>query len=74
MRYFVQKAVFDASCLTTSNVSLNDILRVGPVVQPDLYDILIRFRSHKIALTADLSKIYRRIWLNKSHWKYQCIL
>ena len=34
--------VFDASAKTSSGVSLNDILMVGPVVQSDLFSILIR--------------------------------
>lgn len=31
------RVVFDASMKSTSNVSLNDILMVGPVIQPDLH-------------------------------------
>ena len=36
---------------------------VGPTVHPPLIDVLLRFRSHRIALTADVSKMYRAIKL-----------
>ena len=57
------RAVFDASAKSTSGVSLNDTLLVGPTVHPPLIDVLLRFRIHRIALTADVSKMYRAIEL-----------
>ena len=57
------RAVFDASMKTTSGVSLNDTLMVGPTVHHSLVDVLIRFRMHRIALVADISKMYRAIEL-----------
>ncbi|KAL4153723.1 hypothetical protein QTP88_001556 [Uroleucon formosanum] len=56
------RVVFDASCKTTSGVSLNDILLKGPCIQEDLIHLLTRFRKHRYAMTADISKMYRRIW------------
>ncbi|XP_050746046.1 uncharacterized protein LOC127011845 [Drosophila biarmipes] len=38
------RVVFDASCTTTSQLSLNDLLLVGPTVQADLYLQLLKFR------------------------------
>ncbi|XP_043063212.1 uncharacterized protein LOC122319684 [Drosophila yakuba] len=38
--------VFDASCKTSSQVVLNDILMVGPTIQEELYSSLHRFRLH----------------------------
>ena len=58
------RVVFDASAKTTSGVSLNDNLMLGPKVQKDLFDILIRFRFHKVALSADIAKMYRQILLD----------
>ncbi|XP_040173677.1 uncharacterized protein LOC120906228 [Anopheles arabiensis] len=55
------RVVFDASCKTSSGYSLNDKLLVGPVVQDALFSIILRFRSHFIALTADVEKMYRQI-------------
>ena len=57
------RAVFDASMKTSSGVSLNDMLMVGPTVHPPLIDVLLRFRMHRIAIVADISKMYRAIEL-----------
>ncbi len=37
------RVVFNASFKTSSSSSLNDILAIGPQIQPDLFDALIRF-------------------------------
>ena len=60
------RAVFDASAKSSSGVSLNDTLLVGPTVHPPLIDVLMRFRLHRIALTADVSKMYRAVELTQS--------
>ena len=57
------RAVFDASAKSSSGVSLNDTLLVGPTVHPPLVDVLLRFRLHRVALTADVSKMYRAVEL-----------
>ena len=57
------RVVFDASAKSSSGVSLIDTLLVGPTVHPPLIDVLLRFRFHRIALTADVSKMYRAIEL-----------
>ena len=36
---------------------------MGPNLQPPLVDVLLRFRLHQVALTADVSKMYRAIEL-----------
>ena len=56
-------AVFDASAKSSSGVSLNDQLLVGPTVHPTLVDVLLRFRLHRIALTSDVSRMYRAVLL-----------
>ena len=56
------RVVFDASAKTPrSNRSLNDCLYKGPCQTPLLYDILIRFRIHNIAINSDLEKAYLQI-------------
>ena len=60
------RAVFDASAKSSSSTSLNDILQVGPTIHSPLIDVLLRFRLHQIALTADVSKMYRAIKLAES--------
>ena len=59
------RAVFDASAKTSSGISLNDILLVGPTVHPPLVDVLVHFRSHRIALIADVSHMYRAVLLSE---------
>jgi len=46
--------VFDASAKSSTGVSLNTILMVGPTVQQDLILTLLSFRLHMHALTADI--------------------
>ena len=57
------RVVFDVSAKSASGVSLNDTLLVGPTIHPPLIDVLLRFRLHRVALTADISKMYRAIEL-----------
>ncbi|XP_054276573.1 uncharacterized protein LOC128995581 [Macrosteles quadrilineatus] len=60
------RVVFDASAKTTTGISLNDSLMVGPTLQDDLFSILLRFRIHTYVLTADIEKMYRQIWIHPS--------
>lgn len=57
------RAVFDASAKSSTNLSLNDTLCVGPTVHSSLVDVLIRFRSFRVALTTDVSRMYRAVEL-----------
>ncbi|XP_008178368.1 uncharacterized protein LOC103307819 [Acyrthosiphon pisum] len=41
------RVVFDASAKTSTNISLNETLMVGPTIQDDLRRILMRFRIHQ---------------------------
>ena len=59
------RVVFDASAKTTSGLSLNDYLMVGPKLQGDLSDILICFKCFKVAMSADVAKLYRQVSLAK---------
>ncbi len=52
-----------ASAKSSTGTSLNDTLLVGPTVHPPLIDVLLRFRTHRVALTTDVSKMYRAIEL-----------
>ncbi|XP_044591989.1 uncharacterized protein LOC123270116 [Cotesia glomerata] len=68
------RVVFDGSCKTSTGISLNDTLMVGPKLQDDLFVILVRYRSHIYALTADIEKMYRQILVHPDDVKYQKIL
>ena len=43
-----------------------DTLLVGPTIHPPLIDVLLRFRLHRVALTADVSRMYRAVMLPES--------
>ncbi|XP_076549197.1 uncharacterized protein LOC117611418 [Osmia lignaria lignaria] len=68
------RVVFDGSAKCTTGLSLNDVQRIGPVVQNDLVTILIRFRIHRCVLSADITKMYRQILVDSTHRRYQRIL
>nr|XP_040219997.2 uncharacterized protein LOC120948080 [Anopheles coluzzii] len=55
------RVAFDGSAKTSTGYSLNDILCVGPIVQDELLDIVLRFRTYQIALVGDIAKMYRQI-------------
>ncbi|XP_055527073.1 uncharacterized protein LOC129719703 [Wyeomyia smithii] len=68
------RVVFDASCKTSTGISLNDALMVGPVVQEDLLSISIRFHLHRIAVVADVVKMYRMVKVHPHDQHLQRIL
>ncbi|UYV84621.1 hypothetical protein LAZ67_X002867 [Cordylochernes scorpioides] len=51
------RVVFDASTKTTTQISLNDLLHVGPKLQNNIFSILLKFRTNSVALVADIEKI-----------------
>lgn len=68
------RVVFNASKPTTSGLSLNDCQLTGARLQKDLSLILMRFRFHEVALTADVVKMFRQIEVHDNHKKYQKIV
>ena len=68
------RVVFDASSKSPNGNSLNDCLLLGPRLQDDVFDILIRFRLHQYALSADVAKMYRQVGLDKSDRDFHRIL
>ena len=58
------RAVFDASAKTSNHISLNDILAVGPTLHPTIDQILLRFRKYAVALSSDITKMYREVLLH----------
>ncbi|XP_062534704.1 uncharacterized protein LOC134203884 [Armigeres subalbatus] len=72
------RVVFNGSVHSTTGFSLNDTLKVGPVVQDELLTLIIRFRKYPVALVADIEKIYRQVLvdprdtpLQRIFWRFQ---
>ncbi|XP_031342802.1 uncharacterized protein LOC116170471 [Photinus pyralis] len=68
------RVVFDASAKTTTSGSLNEMMYVGPRLQPDIADILLRWRKHQYAFTADIKKMYRQIRIHQDDRQFQTIV
>ncbi|UYV61264.1 hypothetical protein LAZ67_1004155, partial [Cordylochernes scorpioides] len=68
------RVVFDASCKTSNGKSLNDFLHVGPKLQQDIFNILIRFRTRPIAFSGDIEKMYRQVRIDSRDCDFQRIL
>ncbi|XP_049284796.1 uncharacterized protein LOC125764501 [Anopheles funestus] len=68
------RVVFDGSAVTTTGKSLNDALLVGPVVQDDLLNLVIRFRKFPVVLIADIEKMYRQVLVHPDDRSLQQIL
>ena len=59
------RIVYDASAkISSTALSLNDCLHTGPNLIQRLQNMLLTFRSHKIAFTADVEKAFLQIELN----------
>ncbi len=59
------RIVFDVSSHEEGSPSLNDCLLIGPNLNPDLLHVLIKFRLHKVAFTADIAKAFLQIGLKE---------
>ena len=56
------RVVCDASAKTKEdNKSLNDCLYRGPVMLQDLTGILLRFRLNKVAILADIERLFYKL-------------
>ena len=60
------RVVFDASAPSSTGMSLNNTLLVRPMTHSSLFDVLLQFRLYRIALTTDISRMYRDILLDCS--------
>lgn len=67
------RVVFDASAKTSTGVSLNDIQLTGPRLQDDLVDLIMRFRMGKVAMTADVCKMFPQVRVAEEQWDLQRI-
>ena len=67
-------AVFDASAKTTSGCSLKDLLLAGPSLYSNLSTVISKFRCHHVAITGDISKMFRGILLHAEITRFSSIL
>ena len=65
------RIVYDCSCrLSPNHPSLNDCLVVGPPFLIDMVTLLLRFRTHKYALTTDIEKAFLHMQLAEEDRSY----
>ncbi len=57
------RVVFDGSAKSSTGVSVNDAMEAGPNLLPLLPSVMVRFRMSPIALSSDISKMFREIEL-----------
>lgn len=67
------RVVFDASTKTTLGKSLNNIQLTGARLQDNLFDIVLRFRQHRIE-RIDITKMYHQVLVHKADRHLQRIL
>ncbi|GFV84371.1 uncharacterized protein TNCV_2044191 [Trichonephila clavipes] len=60
------RVVFNATNPKGNGLSLNSIQYNGGLVQNDLFTIMIKFREHHYAFTADVKMMYRMILIHES--------
>lgn len=68
------RVVFDGKRKTGNGMSLNQILKVGPKLQDNLFCILLRWRRHRVAMAADIEKMYRQILVDQKDAEFQRIV
>ena len=60
------RVVYDGSAHTKDNpVSINHYLEQGPNLIPSLFEILLRFRSNRIGVIADIEKAFLQLGINE---------
>ena len=61
--------VYDAS-VKRGEPSLNDCLYSGLSLTPMIFDVMARFRAHKVALKADIEKVFLNVAIALEHRDY----
>nr|CDJ94813.1 Protein of unknown function DUF1759 and Protein of unknown function DUF1758 and Retrotransposon domain containing protein [Haemonchus contortus] len=60
------RIVYDASAHHKGCPSLNDVLHRGPVILPQIYGVLLRFRIGQIGIISDVEKAFLQVRLHES--------
>ena len=65
------RVVFDASCVTASGFSINDLLALGINSLNLMIEVWIRFRLVVVAIHTDIKMMYNVVKLKPEHWTFQ---
>lgn len=68
------RTVYNASQRTSNGKSLNEQLAIGKMSQPTILDLMLRWRTFKVALIADIEKMFKQIKLDENQQHLQLIL
>lgn len=68
------RVVFNASQPSTSGTSINDMMMNGGIVQSNLIQVFLRFRTFIHVLCADITKMYRMVEVHEKNQNMQQIL
>ena len=59
------RIVFDASSHESNAPSLNEVLEMGPNLQPEILAILLQFRLHPSAVVGDVTQVFLQLVLDR---------
>ena len=59
------RIVYDASA-KSDGASLNDCLHAGPALTQSIFDIMLRFRNHRVAFVGDIEKAFLMVHVNET--------
>lgn len=68
------RVVFNASSVTSSGSSLNDLMERGPNLQQDLLPLVLKWRQYKYVLVCDIEKMFRQIMVREEDQPLQSIV
>ena len=57
--------MYDASA-KSDGASLNDCLHAGPALTQSIFDIMLSFRNHRVALMGDIEKAFLMVHMNET--------
>ena len=65
------RIVYDGTCKSDKGLSLNDVQLIGERLQDELVTLMMRFRCHAVAISADIRKMYLQVRVNPEQWDLQ---
>lgn len=68
------RVVFDASAKSSTGISLNQVLMVGPIILDGIFELVLRFHRHAYVMSADIKKMFRQFLVRPEGRRFQRIL